>query len=187
MATVIRLQRHGHKAYAFYSIVVTHRRAPRDGRFIEKLGTYNPNNDPAVVDLNFERALYWVEQGAQPSDTVRSILSREGVMMMKHLRGGVRKGALTEEEAQKRFDDWMKDKKSSYESEKEKAESAKRETAKKLLDAERKINEARAKAISEKEAAAKKAAEEAAAAAEAPAEEAEAPAAEEAAEAPAAE
>lgn len=181
MATVIRLQRHGHKAYAFYSIVVTHRRAPRDGRFIEKLGTYNPNNDPAVVDLNFERALYWVEQGAEPSDTARSILSREGVMMMKHLRGGVRKGALTEEEAQKRFDDWMKERKSSYETEKEKAEAAKRDTAKKLLDAERKINEARAKAISEKEAAAKKAAEEAAAPAE------EAPAAEEAAEAPAAE
>ena len=82
MATVIRLQRHGHRAYAFYSIVVTHRRAPRDGRFIEKLGTYNPNVDPAVVDLNFERALYWIEQGAQPSDTVRSILSREGVMMI---------------------------------------------------------------------------------------------------------
>lgn len=181
MATVIRLQRHGHKAYAFYSIVVTHRRAPRDGRFIEKLGTYNPNNDPAVVDLNFERALYWVEQGAEPSDTARSILSREGVMMMKHLRGGIRKGALTEEEAQKRFDDWMKERKSSYETEKEKAEATKRDTAKKLLDAERKINEARAKAISEKEAAAKKAAEEAAAPAE------EAPAAEEAAEAPAAE
>ena len=191
MATVIRLQRHGHRAYAFYSIVVTHRRAPRDGRFIEKLGT-NPNVDPAVVDLNFERALYWIEQGAQPSDTVRSILSREGVMMMKHLRGGVRKGAFSEEEAQKRFDEWMKAKTSSYESEKEKVESAKRDTAKKLLDAERKINEARAKAISEKQAEAKKAAEEAAAAeaaAEAPAEEAaaEAPAEEAAAEAPAAE
>lgn len=190
MATVIRLQRHGHRAYAFYSIVVTHRRAPRDGRFIEKLGTYNPNNDPAVVDLNFERALYWIEQGAQPSDTVRSILSREGVMMMKHLRGGVRKGAFSEEEAQKRFDDWMKAKKSTYESEKEKAEAAKRDSAKKLLEAERKINEARAKAISEKEAEAKKAAEEAAAAKaaeeEAPAAE-EAPAEEAAPEAPAAE
>ena len=177
MATVIRLQRHGHRAYAFYSIVVTHRRAPRDGRFIEKIGTYNPNNDPAVVDLNFERALYWIEQGAQPSDTVRSILSREGVMMMKHLRGGVRKGAFSEEEAQKRFDEWMKAKKSTYESEKEKVEAKKRDSAKKLLDAERKINEARAKAISEKEAEAKKAAEEAAAAKAA---EEEAPAAEEA-------
>lgn len=182
MATVIRLQRHGHKAFAFYSIVVTHRRAPRDGRFIEKLGTYNPNTDPAVVDLNFERALYWLEQGALPSDTARSILSREGVMLMKHLRGGVRKGALTEEQAQTRFDDWMKGKKSSYEAVRETAAAAKRDSAKKLLDAERKINEARAKALAEKEAAAKKAAEEAAAAAQAEAEtpvaEAEAPAAE---------
>lgn len=174
MATVIRLQRHGHRAYAYYSIVVTHRRAPRDGRFIEKLGTYNPNANPAVVDLNFERALYWIECGAEPSDTVRSILSREGVMLMKHLRGGVRKGALTEEQAQARFDDWMKAKKSTYESEKEKSEASKRESAKKLLEAERKINEARAKAISEKKAAEKAAAAEEAETTTPPAEEAEA-------------
>ena len=85
MATKIRLQRRGRKGYAFYSIVAADVRAPRDGKFIEKIGTYNPNTNPATVDLNFERALYWVEVGAQPTDTVRSILSKEGVMLMKHL------------------------------------------------------------------------------------------------------
>ena len=82
MATKIRLQRHGRKSYAFYSIVIADVRAPRDGKFTEKIGTYNPNTNPATVDLNFERALYWVENGAQPTDTVRNILSNEGVMLM---------------------------------------------------------------------------------------------------------
>ena len=85
MATKIRLQRGGRKSYAFYRIVIADARAPRDGRFTEKIGTYNPNTNPATVDLNFERALYWVENGAQPTDTVRNILSREGVYLMKHL------------------------------------------------------------------------------------------------------
>ena len=85
MATKIRLQRRGRKSYAFYSIVIADARAPRDGRFTENIGTYNPNTNPATVDLNFERALYWVECGAQPTDTVRNILSKEGVYMMKHL------------------------------------------------------------------------------------------------------
>ena len=84
MATKIRLQRHGRKSYAFYSIVIADVRAPRDGKFIEKLGTYNPNTDPATVDLNFDRALYWVQCGAQPTDTVRNILSKEGVMKKFH-------------------------------------------------------------------------------------------------------
>ena len=96
MATKIRLQRGGRKGYAFYSIVIADARAPRDGRFTEKIGTYNPNTNPATVDLNFERALYWVETGAQPTDTVRNILSREGVYLMKHLKGGVKKGAFDE-------------------------------------------------------------------------------------------
>ena len=86
MATRIRLQRHGRKGYAFYSIVIADVRAPRDGKFTEKLGTYNPNTNPATVDLNFERALHWVECGAQPTDTVRNILSDEGVLLMKHLK-----------------------------------------------------------------------------------------------------
>lgn len=91
MATRIRLQRHGRKSYAFYSIVIADSRAPRDGKFIEKIGTYNPNTNPATVDLNFDAALAWVLKGAQPSDTVRNILSREGVYMKKHLLGGVAK------------------------------------------------------------------------------------------------
>ena len=94
MATRIRLQRHGRKSYAFYSIVIADSRAPRDGKFIEKIGTYNPNTNPATVDLNFDAALAWVLKGAQPSDTVRNILSREGVYMKKHLLGGVAKAHL---------------------------------------------------------------------------------------------
>ena len=110
MATKIRLQRGGRKSYAFYRIVIADARAPRDGRFTEKIGTYNPNTNPATVDLNFERALYWVETGAQPTDTVRNILSREGVYLMKHLKGGVKKGAFDEATAQKKFEAWKADK-----------------------------------------------------------------------------
>ena len=110
MATKIRLQRHGRKGYAYYSIVIADSRAPRDGRFTEKIGTYNPNTDPATVDLKFDRALYWVEVGAQPTDTVRNILSREGVMLMKHLNGGVRKGAFDEAAAKAKFEAWKQEK-----------------------------------------------------------------------------
>ncbi len=104
MATKIRLQRHGRKNYAFYPIVIADSRAPRDGKFIERIGSYNPNTNPATVTLNFERALYWLNVGAQPTDTVRNILSHEGVLLMKHLQGGVKKGAFNEEEAQRRFE-----------------------------------------------------------------------------------
>lgn len=110
MATKIRLARHGHKDYAYYHIVVADSRSPRDGKFIERIGSYNPNTNPATIDLNFERALYWVNVGAQPTDTVRNILSREGVMLMKHLQGGVKKGAFDEATAQKRFDAWKAEK-----------------------------------------------------------------------------
>ncbi len=106
MATKIRLQRHGRKNYAFYPIVIADSRAPRDGKFIERIGSYNPNTNPATITLNFERALYWVNVGAQPTDTVRTILSNEGVLLMKHLQGGVRKGAFDEAEAQRRFEAW---------------------------------------------------------------------------------
>lgn len=106
MATKIRLQRGGHKGYAVYRIVIADVRAPRDGKFIEKIGTFNPNTNPATVDLNFDRALYWVETGAQPTDTVRNILKGEGVYMMKHLRGGVKKGAFDEAACQQKFDAW---------------------------------------------------------------------------------
>ena len=106
MATKIRLQRHGRKGYAFYPIVIADSRAPRDGKFIERIGSYNPNTNPATISLNFERALHWIMVGAQPTDTVRRLLSNEGVMLMKHLLGGVKKGAFTQEEAERRFQAW---------------------------------------------------------------------------------
>ena len=186
MATKIRLQRRGKKGYAFYSIVIADEKAPRDGRFIEKIGTYNPNTDPATVDLNFERALYWVNVGAQPTDTVRNILSREGVYLMKHLQGGVKKGAFDEAAAQAKFDAWKQSKESALKAFVLKSEQAKRDAKKAALEAEKKVNEAIAAKVADKkaaaaakaaeEAAAKAAEEAAAAAAEAPAEAAEAPA-----------
>ena len=126
MATRIRLQRHGRKSYAFYSIVIADVRAPRDGKFIEKIGTYNPNTNPATVDLNFERALHWVLVGAQPSDTVRNILSREGVYMKKHLLGGVAKGAFGEAEAEAKFEAWKNNKQSGMSALKAKEEETKK-------------------------------------------------------------
>lgn len=110
MATKIRLQRHGRKDYPFYSIVVADSRAPRDGKFIEKIGTYNPNTNPATIELKFERALYWVEVGAIPTLTTSKILSYEGVLLMKHLRGGVKKGAFNEEVCAAKFEAWKKSK-----------------------------------------------------------------------------
>ena len=99
MATKIRLQRRGRKGYPFYHIVIADSRAPRDGKFIEKVGSYNPNTNPATITINFDRALYWLQVGAQPTDTTRNILSEEGVLLKKHLLGGVAKGAFTEENA----------------------------------------------------------------------------------------
>ena len=171
MATKIRLQRGGRKSYAFYRIVVADARAPRDGRFTEKIGTYNPNTNPATVDLNFDRALYWLEVGAQPTDTVRNILSREGVLLMKHLKGGVKKGAFDEATAQKKFDAWKADKQKGLDKVDADVTKAKKDAAAKALDAEKKVNEAIAQRVAEKKAAAAAAAAEAAAEA-APAEEA---------------
>jgi small subunit ribosomal protein S16 len=169
MATKIRLQRGGRKGYAHYSIVIADVRAPRDGKFTEKIGTYNPNTNPATVDLNFERALYWVETGAQPTDTVRNILKGEGVYMMKHLRGGVKKGAFDEAAAQSKFDAWKAAKVKVTEGTRESVAKAKSEAAAKALDAEKKVNEAIAKKVADRKAeeAAAKAEEEAKKAAEA--------------------
>lgn len=179
MATKIRLQRHGRKGYAFYSIVIADVRAPRDGKFTEKIGTYNPNTNPATVDLKFDRALYWVEVGAQPTDTVRNILSKEGVYLMKHLRGGVKKGAFDEATAQTKFEAWKADKQKGIEAFESKQAAEKKAAAAARLEAEKKVNEEIAKKVADKKAAeaAAKAEAEAAAAAEAPAAEgAEAPA-----------
>ena len=154
MATRIRLQRHGRKNYAFYSIVIANAQAPRDGRFIEKIGTYNPNTNPATIDLNFERALYWVLVGAQPTDTVRNILSKEGVYMKTHRLGGVKKGACDEAAAETKFEAWKKEKevKAQKVADKEAADKAAEKKAR--LDAEKKANEALAAKIAEKKAAA---------------------------------
>ncbi len=174
MATKIRLQRHGRKDYAFYQIVIADSRAPRDGKFIERVGSYNPNTNPATINLNFERALYWLTTGAQPTDTVRNILSNEGVLLKKHLLGGVKKGAFSAEEAEKRFEAWLKNKQSATEAAKAKLNDAKAIEAKKRLEAEQETNKAKAEAVAQKraeiaaakaEAEAAKAAEEAAAAA----------------------
>ena len=164
MATKIRLQRGGRKGYAFYSIVIADSRAPRDGKFIEKIGTYNPNTNPAAVDLNFDRALYWLEVGAQPTDTARNILKREGVYLMKHLRGGVKKGAFDEAAMQSKFDAWKQDKDKGLQTRAEIEAQTKKDAAAKELEAEKKINAEIAKKVAEKKAAAQ--AEEAKAAAE---------------------
>ena len=178
MATKIRLQRGGHKGYAVYRIVIADARAPRDGRFTEKIGTYNPNTNPATVDLNFERALYWVEVGAQPTDTVRNILSGEGVYLMKHLKGGVKNGAFDEATAQKKFDAWKADKQNGLNKIAAAEAKAKKDAEAKELAQEKKINEEIAKKVAEKKAAAEAAKAEAAAQAAAAEAEAEAPAAE---------
>lgn len=186
MAVKIRLARHGKKAYAFYHIVVADSRAPRDGKFIEKLGTYNPNTNPATIDLNFEQALSWLMKGAQPTDTARAILSYKGVLYKKHLLGGVAKGAFSESDAEAKFNKWLGEKEGKIAAKVNKISTDAKADAKARLTAEAAVNEARAKAVAEKKAAAeaeKKAAEEAAAAeaqetAEDSAAEVEAPAAE---------
>ena len=184
MAVKIRLARHGKKGFAFYHIVAADSRAPRDGKFIEKLGTYNPNTNPATINLDFEKALGWLQKGAQPTDTCRAILSYKGVLYKKHLLGGVAKGAFSETEAEARFNKWLGEKAGKIEAKSNKLATDAKSAEKARLAAEAKIKEERAKAIAEKQAAAAAAAKEAeeAAAAEA----AEAPA-EGAAEAPAAE
>ena len=176
MATKIRLQRHGLKNYAFYPIVIADSRAPRDGKFIERIGSYNPNTNPATISLNFERASYWLNVGAQPTDTVRTILSHEGVLLMKHLQGGVAKGAFDQAEAERRFAAWKADRQKEVDAQKASMATKKEEALKARLEAEQAKNKAKAEAVAKKKAelAAAKAEAEAAAAAE------EAPAAEEA-------
>ena len=110
MPVKLRLQRHGKKGKPFYWIVAADSRAKRDGRYLKKLGTYNPNINPALITLNFEDTLTWLEKGAQPTDTARTLLSYKGVMIKHHLNGGVRKGALTQEEADKKFKVWLEEK-----------------------------------------------------------------------------
>lgn len=178
MPVKIRLARHGKKGYAFYHIVVADSRAPRDGKFIEKIGTYNPNTNPATIDLDFDKALDWLNKGAQPTDTARAILSYKGVLYKKHLQGGVAKGAFDEAAADTKFENWMSEKASKISSKTQKLASDKTSADKARHADEIKAKEAKAKAIEAKKAEA--------VAAETPAEETEA-AVEETVEAPATE
>ncbi|GHU99831.1 30S ribosomal protein S16 [Bacteroidia bacterium] len=154
MPVKIRLSRQGKKGYAFYHIVVADSRAPRDGRFIEKLGVYNPNTNPATIDLCFEKALDWLQKGAQPTDTCRAILSGKGVLYKKHLLGGVSKGALTEEQAVAKFDKWLSEKENKTSTATRKLTDAKSAAEKSRLEAEAKAKEEKAKAIRAKKEAA---------------------------------
>ena len=175
MPAKIRLQRHGKKGQPFYHIVIADSRSPRDGRFIEKIGTYNPLTDPAQINLKFDRALYWYTVGAVPTDTARSLLSQKGVMLKYHLLQGVKKGAMTEEQAEVKFQNWMKEKESKLSEIVKNKEEKMRGEKKVRLEAEKKVNDARAEELAKKRLAeleAKKAEEAAAQAAEAPAEEA---------------
>jgi small subunit ribosomal protein S16 len=144
MPTKIRLQRHGKKRYAYYHVVVADARAPRDGKFIEKLGTYNPNENPARIDISFDRSLYWVKEGAQPTDTVRALLSYKGVMHKDHLDRGVTKGALTQDQADKKFDAWMKEKEAKVDGKKDGLAKAADAQAKARLAAETETKNKRA-------------------------------------------
>ena len=150
MATKIRLQRHGKKGKPFYYIVVADARAPRDGRFIERLGSYNPNTNPATIDINFDKTLDWVNSGAQPTDTCRAILSYKGVLYKKHLQGGLKKGALTEEQVETKFQEWLDHKDGKITGKKTSLLSAKDEAKKAALAAEAKKKEAKAAAIAAK-------------------------------------
>lgn len=150
MPVKIRLQRYGKKHQAFYHVVVADSRAPRDGKFIEKLGTYNPRTNPATIDINFEKTLDWFEKGAQPTDTCRAILSYKGIMFKNHLNVGVKKGALTQEQADAKFSQWMEQKNLKVLTKSQSVNKAKSDDVKNRLDAESKKREAIAKAVAEK-------------------------------------
>jgi len=152
MAVKIRLTRRGRKGYAYYHIVVADSRAPRDGRIIEKIGSYNPNTNPATIDLEFEKALKWLGNGAQPTDTVRSILSNEGVLLKKHLLEGVKKGAFDEAEAEKRFNKWIEEKEAKASDKKESLAKKEEQDFKARLEAETKVNAERAAKLAKRNA-----------------------------------
>ncbi|MCK9561856.1 MAG: 30S ribosomal protein S16 [Bacteroidales bacterium] len=150
MAVKIRLARHGRKARPFYHIVAADSRAPRDGKFIEKLGTYNPMAPTNKTEIKFDRALYWLQVGAEPTETVRNILQNEGVMYMNHLLGGVKKGAFDQAELEKRFQIWLDTKRKKEEDAVSKQYSSKQAALKKRLEIEKAINEKREQEIAKK-------------------------------------
>jgi small subunit ribosomal protein S16 len=150
MSVKIRLTRQGKKRFAYYHIVIADGRAPRAGRFVEKIGTYNPNTDPATINIDFDKAMEWLDKGAQATETVRAILSYKGILMKRHLLGGVKKGVFTEEEAERRFSEWMKQKESKIEVKRERISREKEESIKKHLENESKVKEIRSQEILKK-------------------------------------
>jgi len=152
MAVKIRLARKGRKRTAFYHIVVADSRSPRDGRYIERIGNYNPRTNPATIELDFDKALGWLQKGALPTETCRAILSYKGVLLKKHLLEGVKKGAFDEAEANRRFEAWMKQNEEKIESKKSSIEKSKDADVSKRLLAEKKVNEERAARLAKKQA-----------------------------------
>jgi len=151
MPVKIRLARHGRKRRAFYYIVAADSRAPRDGRYIERIGSYNPNTDPATIDLNFDKAIGWLQNGAVPTDTCRAILSYKGVMYKNHLLKGITKGALTEEEAENKFNTWMKDKEQKIQAKVDNLKNKSKADKESRLKIEEEINNARAEELAAKQ------------------------------------
>ncbi|CAA0175891.1 30S ribosomal subunit protein S16 [Tenacibaculum maritimum] len=143
MPVKIRLQRHGKKGKPFYWVVAADSRAKRDGRFLEKIGTYNPNTNPATIELDVDSAVKWLQNGAQPTDTARALLSYKGALLKNHLAGGVRKGALTEEQAAAKFEAWLEEKEGKVSTKETDLAKAKEVAKAKALEAEKAVNEAR--------------------------------------------
>lgn len=152
MATKLRLQRHGKKGKPFFHLVAADSRSPRDGKFIEKLGTYNPTSNPAVIDINFDRCLYWVNSGAEQTDTARAILSYKGVLFKSHLDKGVKKGALTADQANAKFEKWANEKAGKIQGKKDGLAKSKEESVRNAKKHEVAVNEAKAAKISAKNA-----------------------------------
>jgi small subunit ribosomal protein S16 len=150
MPVKIRLSKKGRKKLPYYHIVVADSRAPRDGKFVERIGLYNPQTNPATIELNFDRALDWLQKGAQPTDTCRAILSEQGVMMKKHLIEGAKKGAFSVEEAESRYQKWYDEKSSKIKDQAEKISKGKSDEKKKRLEAETKVKEAKAQELAKK-------------------------------------
>lgn len=151
MATKIRLQRHGKKGNPFFHVVAADSRSPRDGRFIEKLGTYNPTANPAVIDIDFDRVLSWVKKGAEPTDTVRAILSYKGILYKNHLDKGVLKGALTQDQANAKFEKWMKEKEGKIQGKVDRLAKEKVDAGKNRAKHEADVNKAKAEKIAAKQ------------------------------------
>jgi small subunit ribosomal protein S16 len=147
MAVKIRLARRGRKKLAIYDVVVSDARAPRDGKYIERIGRYNPNTNPATVDIDEQKAFEWVMNGAQPTETVRAMLRYRGILLRKHLQVGVNKGAITQEEADKRLEDWMSQKEVKIQSKRDRLASEAEQKASARKDAESKVKEARAEEL----------------------------------------